>query len=575
MKMVWAVLAVCLMSGCALAGRLSGPGTINVSTYGAVPDDGKDDTLAITATLGQCKDRSSSRLVFPRGVYDITVAAGKETVFTLDGYRNLTIDGNGCLFMVHGMGGVFRLSNCTRVTIKGLAIDYAYAPFSEGRVVAVDGQHFDVEFSPDRTCFSGMGVVAYMDYEPDTRLPVQHGIDAYNTVTSTELIKPQVLRLNLTDKATIKTGKLVLLRHWVYNWDAFTINRCSDFKMEQVTIYTAPGMGVRSTVCRNLEFSQVRIVPHLGRLMSTTADGIHMIGCTGTVTVQNCEFEGLGDDAVNIYPGLYLTVLERISDDTIVGRHNLRILDPPDPGETMELVHQESLLRYGTAVVKNIELNSKDQSYRVVFTKPLPAEFKLGDVICNASRLAKIRISGCSVSANRARGFLVQGSDIEVDHCRFTNCTSGGVWVIPEVTFFYQGVGSRNVVIRDNVFNNSNYGGPIGEGVISVYAYLNNFGLPAIPGIHKNITIKNNIVNGSDNSGILVAGVEGLKITGNTLTNTARKPTWKTGGSAIYIQGSRDVQLKGNTVDKASQGAGLTGVLGLGAGVDPKTVLMR
>ncbi len=534
---------------------------LHVKSYGALPDDGLDDTKAILTALSYCKAQKSKRLLLASGIYDISVGVEKEAVFDLAGYQNLSMEGHDTQFLVHGMGGVLKLSNCSKVTIKGLSIDYAYVPFSEAKVVAVDGQHFDVEFAPDRTCFSGMGVIAYMDFEPDTRLPVQHGIDAYNTVISTELVKPQVLRLNLSDKATIKPGKLVLLRHWVYNCDAFTLTKCSDFRMEQVTIYTAPGMAVRSMACQNLTFTKLRIVPKQGRLMSTTADGLHIIGCKGAVTVNGCEFEGMGDDAINIYPGLYLTALEKPTESSIIGRHNLKIADPPDPGETMELVHQETLLRYGTAVVKNIERNPKDKTYRVVFTKPLPAEFKIGDVICNATRLAKVRISNCSISKNRARGFLVQGRDIEVKNCRFNNCTSGGVWVIPEVTFFYQGVGSRDVVICDNQFTNCNYSGPIGEGVISVCAYLNNFGYPTIPGVHRNIRIENNTINGSDNSGIFITGVDGLRITGNTLTNVCRKPTWPTGVSAVHIQGSRKVTMRGNTIDESAQGAGMKTVL--------------
>ncbi len=552
------LLAIVIFGGSpAEAGRAT---ELHVKSYGALPD-GLDDTKAILTALSDCIAQKSKRLLFASGTYDISIGVEKDAVFALEGYQNLTLEGHDTQLLVHGMGGVFKFSNCNMVTVKGLSIDYAYVPFSEGRVVAVGDQHFDVEFSPDRTYFSGMGVVAYMDFEPDTRLPVQHGIDAYNTVKSTELVRPQVLRINLTDKATIKPNKLVLLRHWVYHWDAFTLTKCSDFRMEKVTIYTTPGMGVRSVACQNLAFSDIRIVLKQGRLMSTTADGIHIIGSRGAVTVNGCEFEGMGDDAINIYPGLYLTALEKPTESSIIGRHNLKIADPPDPGETVELVHQENLLRYGTAVVKCIELNPKDQSYRMDFTKPLPAEFKLGDVICNASRIAKVRISNCSVSNNRARGFLVQGRDIEVKNSRFNNCTSGGVWVIPEVTFFYQGIGSRDVVIRDNQFNNCNYAGPIGEGVISVYAYLNNFGLPTTPGVHRNIRIENNTINGSDNSGIFIAGVDGLRITGNTLTDVCRMPTWPTGGSAVHIQGSRKTTVRGNRIDESAQGAGMKTVL--------------
>ena len=45
--------------------------------------------------------------------------------------------------------------------------------------------------------------------------------------------------------------------------------------------------------------------------MSATADAAHFGGCKGTVSLEDCTFEGMGDDGVNVKSGLYLTVVER------------------------------------------------------------------------------------------------------------------------------------------------------------------------------------------------------------------------------------------------------------------------
>lgn len=569
---VWGTVsvAVILMLANISAGVASGGiRTLNVTDFGAASGDGGDDTPAVMKALEECRKAGPAKLVFAKGRYDFF--AGKQyAVFTLDGISGVTIDGQGSEFVVHGITGLFELSNCRDVTIEDFSIDYARTPFSAGSVIAVGERYFDVEVFEEYPVSGSVPVAAYMDYDPKTNLPMNHGLDEYFTVASTEILKPQVLRVNLKKKALIKTGVTVLLRHQIYDRNAFTYKRCSDISMTYVSLHTAPGMALYAIACTDLKFDRCSVIPkpRTRRLMSTTADGYHLVGCRGSVTITNCRFDGMGDDAVNIYPSLYLTTLKKIDEKTIVGAHNLKVSDPPDPGETVEFLHQEDMLRYAAAVVKSIRYIAEERSYQVEFEEPLPVEFKIGDVIGNLSRRAKVHISNCSVRRNRARGFLVQGDDITIEKCRFTDCTSGGVWVIPEVVFFYQGSGSKNVTIRNNIFENCNYGGPLGESVISVYAYLNNFKYPTKPGIHKDILIENNRITGSDNCGIFLTGVDGAVVRGNRIRNACRNPKYDIGHSAVFIQGSRNVRIEGNAVDPKDQGEKCESVIRFGAGCD-------
>src|SRR5690606_30637711 len=88
--------------------------TINVADFGAVPDDGHDDTAAIRAAIRASSDGDT--IVFSGGVFDI----GSEIAL----YPNRTYTGgailrkdNGYVFTVHQRG--------ENITIDGLIFDGA------------------------------------------------------------------------------------------------------------------------------------------------------------------------------------------------------------------------------------------------------------------------------------------------------------------------------------------------------------------------------------------------------------------------------------------------------------------
>jgi parallel beta-helix repeat protein len=323
-----------------------------------------------------------------------------------------------------------------------------------------------------------------------------------------------------------------------------------------------------------LERFRVKIRPGTRRYLSTTADATHFSGCTGTITIRDCEFEGMGDDAVNIKSGLYLTIREIQGRDTALGQHNLKMQDPPNPGDVLEVAHTDDLLPYATVTVKSVEM-LEDNVHRLVFQDPLPQGVRVGDVVGNATLVPRVRIFNCRVSRNRARGFLLQTRDVIVEGCHFKDITSGGIWVMTEVVYFHESIGTRNVIVRFNTFENCNYGGPPGESVLSVFAYLADFRFPPKPGVHRDITLQGNRIRGSDNCGILVAGTNGIRILNNTIEDVCRRPSRPEGTTAIYVTSTRNAVISGNTVLPDQQGEGFAEALRLGPGNETATIQIR
>ncbi len=109
---------------------------VRVTDFGAVPDDGKDDTQAILAALEECKRRAPCVLVFPKGRYDVHAGSNPRNrwvLFPVSGINGLTVDGKGSTLMVHGITGLFWFEKCADLTLRNLTVDCARPAFSQGK----------------------------------------------------------------------------------------------------------------------------------------------------------------------------------------------------------------------------------------------------------------------------------------------------------------------------------------------------------------------------------------------------------------------------------------------------------
>lgn len=559
------ILLFVLLVGCGRVDGNTSEQSVSVTSFGAKPDDDGDDTQAFVSAVNEVQSGAARRLVIPPGRYHLTAGGNgqrPDILFPFSKVDGVTVDGTGAELLVSGVTGLFLFEACHGIEVKGLTIDWPRPPFSVGTVTAAEAFYFDVAVEPEYPVAGGEPVGAFMTYDPVTRLPAHAGLDVYNDVERTELMGPQKLRVHLKHKLSVPVGLLVVLRHQVYGCQTFTFNRCADVQVHDCTVYTTPGMGLVASICENVTLRHFNVLKRPGsrRPMSATADGAHFGGCKGTVSLEDCVFEGMGDDGANIKSGLYLIVRKRIDEHTVIAQHNLKMVDVPDSGDVLEASHVDNLLPYASFHVARAELEpGGDKFHRVTFEEPLPAGLREGDVLGNASRAPVLRMRRCTVRANRARGVLCQTRDAVIEDCIFKDCTSSAVMVLTEVVHFFESIGTRNVVVRRNTVENCNYGAAAAEGSLCAVAYLKDFGYPPLPGVHKDVVFEDNRISGTDESGIFAAGVDGLILRNNVIEEACRLGARPFGGYPIRLLNCLHVRLEGNTVDPGKQGAHFSG----------------
>ncbi len=570
-------VATCVLGlMCAFICSAAAGEVIPVTKTGARPDDGADDTPGVRAAIRLCRSKPGSVLRFPKGRYDFhppKKPSRPAAAMRFAECEKLTVEGDGSELIFHGIMGAMVFHECKELVVRNMVIDWQRPPFSVGKVVAAAEKSFDVEVFEEFGVRGGETVEAFMEYDPTTKFPAVRGLDVYDAVASTELLRPCVLRVHLKRAIRARVGELMVLRHVVYGPGALRLQSCKGVRIENVTIYTAPGMGVSASQSSDLHLEKVRVMnrPGTRRIMSTTADATHFNSCGGSIRIEKCLFEGMGDDAVNVH-GMYLRVTRRVDDRTVLAVVRNNWIVPPQAGHELELIDPRTLLPYAAGTVEAVAVDRRAGTHRIAFTRPLPKQLEVGHYLGNTAWAPKLRIAGCQVRANRARGFLIQTRDAVIENNTIRNNQSAGINVTTDLHPWTESIGTRNILIRNNTFAGCNNGARWHPGVINVFADLEAGKGRAPAGVHRNIRIEGNTIRDTNNCAIFVCSADGVAIGNNHIERSNSRPDRTGGHSAILLRNSRNVKIAGN---RLIPGPGQTQAVSIGPGCEKATITVQ
>jgi hypothetical protein len=358
-------------------------------------------------------------------------------------------------------------------------------------------------------------------------------------------------------------GMHVIARHQVYGYQSFEFEKCTNVQIENVTIYSNPGMGVTGDECRDISIRHLKVMlrPGSGRWMSCTADATHFAGCRGTIIMENCLFEGMGDDATNVRSGHYLLVSDRLDNNKLRIKAGYRYgsdLTPPEIGDKLEISSEDKpLLSYATVTVRSVETDTLDKTLVIGFSEKLPERTIKGDVVGNASSIPILRIRNCTTIRNRSRGFIIKTRDVVIEDCIFQDITECAVALETDVNGWWESISSRDVIIRNNRFIDSKFESGYLHGVIEFHTMSQT----APAGVYRGITIANNIFLGSIGNIIKVGSADDVDIINNIMDHPEEE--------AIFLYNSSNIRITCNKLTNCKIG------LKIGEGCDPATITTK
>ena len=407
----------------------------------------------------------------------------KRTAILLNGWQQLTLEGNGADLVFHGRLIPLVLSGNTDLTVRNLSIDFANPQIAQVQVVKnsrEEGITFEVApwvnyriGANGRFETYGEGWTAQpaagMAFERDTRHIVYNTADlGINTQGVQDLGGRQLLAPHWKDSRLVP-GTVVTMRTWQRPCPGIFMRNSLRTTLHNVRVHYAEGMGLIAQRCTDITLNKFGVClrgADDARYFTTQADATHFSQCRGKIISDYGLYEGMMDDAINIH-GIYLKVRERIDSHTLRCRYEHGQtwgFDWGDVGDEVTFVKSQSM-EYSAfrTHISRIEPADKPTFHGcreliVTCSDELPAEINANEDwgIENLTWTPEVEFKGNIVRNNRARGALFSSSRRTVCKNNLFDHTSGtAILLCGDCNGWYESGAVRDLLIEGNTFVNA------------------------------------------------------------------------------------------------------------------------
>lgn len=487
------------------------------------------DTCDIASELEAAIEslKAGEEICLPSGVFCLSrkVLVKQKINITLRGSNTTLITPFSASKGIDDYKGAFDFTDCQNITLENLTFDTSENINSAGIVTAVDPDNgtFDVKCFED-CALDGHQVIRAInsmdkDGSPDYLL-------ATTLETPYEMIDAKTARIHCKEnlKSSLELlpiGEKMCFRHALGGFkvlenSAITFHNCENIVLNDITVHSSAGyMIVVFPRCHNMTINRYRVVCPKGsnRLMASNVDAIHLLGLSGKLVVNDCYFDGLGDDAVNIHSTA--GTVSSVDGNCITlknGRFDIPLDDYWCKAEDRIAVYTEDFSFKGYFDVEDYR-NSR------VISSNINGDIAVGDIVGNTAFYADTEITGCTVKNSRARGFLLQTENIKIKDCLFFGIALPAILLAPDVKVWHE-VGPINNAVIENCVIDKCPASKRPSAFASIAVNTNHSRLPETENtIHKDITIKSNTFKNIDSDVVFVTSTDGVEIRDNVLEN--------------------------------------------------------
>jgi hypothetical protein len=332
-----AVLLLGLLVSCTFADVTSThENTVYVRDFGAVPDDGVQDTQAIVNAIAHIKATGKHCLVFEAGRYDLD-----ESGFKLIDIDDLTLQGavdaqgkpatrlvrnNDFLANNSSIPYMLETRNCNRLTLRNLLLDNDPQYATAGEVVSVTGDTVTVRVFESLPRVDG-GAYCMNAWDMTTRRlkhqpSVTFGKDVKNNLQelSWHTIGSDADRLMQMTSSSVASQLSVgdgVSWHAGFNGYQMLMSDCDDLVLSNIWTVNAVGFAMCALRCNNITADNVVVRADGEQLAVGPRDGWKLYACTGKVVISNMFIEGVRWDGQNVH-GSFLRVEEKLAPNRLV-----------------------------------------------------------------------------------------------------------------------------------------------------------------------------------------------------------------------------------------------------------------
>ncbi|MCC6287961.1 MAG: right-handed parallel beta-helix repeat-containing protein [Chitinophagaceae bacterium] len=525
--------------------------TINVADYGAVPNSFADATAAVQKAIEACREQNKSVISFPEGRYDFWPDKAIETRYYISNsssevevpekkqrvgllfknLKNITIEGNNSLFVFHGKMIAWVIDSSENISVRNVSVNYERPGMSEMTIKEITPAsvtavvHPDSKFSIIDGHLEWYGEKWIMRNFHAVLVRPAEGRLLYSSWTPflnsrAEVVAPLTVKFT-GDFSSFKAmpGDILTIRDRYRDYVAVFQNRSKNISLTNIHMNSMHGLGIVSQFCENLAYDSVFVEPdpHSGRVIASSADGMHFSGCKGQITINHCRFNGMHDDPVNVH-GTHLKVMEIISPTTLKLKfmhHQTYGFAAFAAGDSVAFLHAASLQIFGAGIVKSAKLTS-EREMMIEMEQPFSNKLKEGDALENTTWTPSLAIRNSRFAGTVSRGTLVTTSrKVIIENNVYYRTGMQAILIENDASGWYESGPVRDVTIRNNQFIECGYNSGENNYVIRINPEAHEL----VPGyyVHSNIRIENNDFKVYDYPVLFAKSTNGLLFAGNTI----------------------------------------------------------
>lgn len=565
---------------------------IDVTDFGADPSGKKDSTVAIQRALEEAKEYEIPvEIDFPKGEYQIykDKAAKREyhtsntnsienpikTIGILvEDQKDLTIDGNGSLFNMHGNMMALAVVNSENVILENFSWDFEVPTTSEMTVVNIgeeNGENYvdyyipsnfryeivdnntNILWTSEESPYTGEhywsqkghhNAWSVVIYNPKEEVVRRHplGEGPFNGVNNIKEIEENKVRI--TYNGQVPSGQKIgvvneLCASSMRETAGAFIWQSKDTVVRNVDVHYMHGFGWLTQMSENVTYDTVDFMPREGTGKYTTsfADLIHVSGASGKIRIENSNFSHAHDDPINIH-GTFTRVEEKIDNRTLKLKyihHQQGGFPQYYVGDEVTFFTRDTLMSpndeetmYRVEEVSHPGEDGNDLRTMIVkFDKDLPEDIDESIsgqpkyVAENVTYTPELEIINNKFHTIPTRGILsTTRKPVLIEGNEFKNMGMATIFLSNDSGDWYESGPIRDLTIRNNKFYIKDGGQTEWRFKSAVYIHPVTMGggLPsAETPIHKNITIEDNEFYMDHDSVVKAESVENLTIRNNKI----------------------------------------------------------
>lgn len=454
---------------------------VQVSDFGAVPNDGKCDLAAIKRALNYVKTVKAEELVFDAGTYDLFVGdASKNMAIEVVEYEDFTfrgtVDSEGnpaTTFLRHydfkgDMHGkpILSVRRSNNFHLQNIIFDNNPRFSTAGEVIENDGKTVKVKIFEGNPVIEGTLFFTsnIWDLSTKTLKKVEsptYGGDVYKKreeYTWHVVGDPsdRIMQLNspaLASKVSVGEG---LSWHFSYQGIQANFYMCDDLFVENVWTYNAIGFCMQAQACENITARKVRIIAPDNQLAVGSRDGWNLYACRGEVLMDDIYMEGVRWDGQNVH-GSFLWPHKVIDKHTVWLRKKKGAAFPIPVGSKVGFWNgrEEVFRTVQKSEMKPTEKN--ERGFLLTFVEPVP-EFVNEETLCHIYgwNIDNYTLSNSTFRNIAGSASLIRNTNVNIinntfDHIMYPAIMIGGA--IHEG----EGVVPENVRIEGNKITHSGW----------------------------------------------------------------------------------------------------------------------